>query len=290
MCYDLFMIIEILKILILSLVEGITEWLPISSTGHLILVEQFVKLNQSTEFWEFFLIFIQLGAILSVIVLFFNKLNPFRLKKTASMQTKRIDLIGELQFDQLTFELWLKVIVATIPAVIFGLTLDDFIEEKLLNPWVVSVALIVYGIAFIMIESRPKVKTKKISLNQISYKTALLVGFFQVLALIPGTSRSGATIIGGILLGMERVAITEFTFFMAIPVMFGASLLKLLKVGLIFNLTEWFLLIFGFVMSFLVSIMAIKFLVNYIKKHDFKAFGWYRIVLGIVVLIYFIIF
>ncbi len=281
------MIYEFIKILILSLVEGITEWLPVSSTGHLILAEEFIKLNQSTEFWEFFLIFIQLGAILAVIVLFFNKLNPFRLKKTATRKTKRIDLIGNLQFDQPTFELWLKVIVASIPAAIFGLTLDDFIEEKLLKPGVVAVALIIYGITFIVIESQPKTKTQNISLNQIDYKTALAVGFFQVLALIPGTSRSGATIIGGILLGLERIAITEFTFFMAIPVMFGASLLKLLKVGLIFNSTEWLLLIFGFVMSFVISIFAIKFLIGYIKKHDFKVFGWYRIGLGLLVLAYF---
>ncbi len=282
------LILEFIKIFILSLVEGITEWLPVSSTGHLILAEQFIKLNQSTEFWEFFLIFSQLGAILAVIVLFFNKLNPFRLKKTATKKTKRIDLIAGLQFDQPTFELWLKVIVATLPAVVFGLTLDDFIEEKLLNPWVVAVALIIYGAAFIVIESRPKsLRQSKTSLEKLSYKTALMIGFFQVLAMIPGTSRSGATIIGGILLGMQRVAITEFTFFMAIPVMFGASLLKLLKVGLIFNATEWSLLIFGFVMSFLISILAIKFLVGYIKKHDFKIFGWYRIALGLIVLIYF---
>ncbi len=280
------MIIEIIKIFILSLIEGVTEWLPVSSTGHLILTEDFIKLNQSAEFWNFFLIFIQLGAILAVIGLFFNKLNPFRLQKTETKKDSRINLVVGLQFDRPTFELWLKVIVATLPALVLGLAFDDFIEEKLLNPWVVAVALVVYGIAFIVVESRPKLTKKAISLTDLSYKTALLVGFFQVLAMVPGTSRSGATILGGLILGMQKTAIAEFSFFMAIPVMFGASLLKIVKIGLIFSASEWCLLLFGFIMSLLVSVFAIKFLLNYIKKHDFKVFGWYRIMLGLIVLLY----
>ncbi len=280
--------IEVIKILFLSLVEGVTEWLPVSSTGHLILTEEFITLNQSTAWWEFFLIFIQLGAILAVVVLFFNKLNPFRLKKTQTAKTKRINLLAGIQFDQPTFILWLKVLVATIPAAIIGLLFDDFIEAKLLNPWVVSTALIIYGVVFVVIESGKRVKNNTTELADISFKTAFLVGLFQCLALVPGTSRSGSTIIGGMLLGLKRVAITEFTFFMAIPVMFGASLLKLVKTGLIFSTQEWLLLIFGFVMSFIFSVLAIKFLINYVKKHDFKAFGYYRIALGLIVLAYFL--
>lgn len=269
------MIIEILKAILFGIVEGITEWLPISSTGHMILLEQFVKLNVTPEFWKMFLVVIQLGAILAVVVLYFNKLNPFSPKKTK--EQKRDIWI-----------LWAKVLVACVPAAIIGLLFEDIIDKFLDNPFIVAIMLIIYGIAFIIIESRNK-KANITELKDLTYRTAVIIGIFQLLALIPGTSRSGATILGGILIGTSREIAAEFTFFLAIPVMFGASLLKLLKFGLAFTSQELIILMVGLITAFIISILAIKFLMNYIKKNDFKAFGWYRIVLGIIVLAYFMI-
>lgn len=278
-CYNEFMFnlacfIEIIKIIILGLVEGITEWLPISSTGHMILVENFIKLSQSEAFRSVFLIIVQLGAILAVITLYFNKLNPY------DFRTKRL--------KQSTLNLWGKVLVASIPAAVIGLAFDNLIDEYLLNPVTVAIMLVVYGVGFIVIERRKKPATTR-ELAQISYKQALQIGVFQVLALIPGTSRSGATILGGLLMKIKRSVIAEFSFFMAIPVMFGASLLKLIKSGLGFSGAEWALLVVGTVTAYLVSLFAIKFLVGYIKKHDFQIFGWYRIVLGLIVLVWFFV-
>lgn len=267
------MVIEILKAILFGIVEGITEWLPISSTGHMILLEEFVKLNVSAEFWKMFLVVIQLGAILAVVVLYFKKLNPFSMSKT---QEEKKD----------TWTLWAKVLVACVPAGIIGLLFDDVIDNLLSSPFIVAITLIVYGIAFIIIECRNK-KANITELKQLTFKTALIIGIFQVLALIPGTSRSGATILGAILIGTSREIAAEFTFFLAIPVMFGASLFKLLKFGFAFTGLEFAILVIGMITAFIVSIIAIKFLMSYIKKNDFKAFGYYRIILGIIVLIYF---
>ncbi len=269
------MVIEIIKAILFGIVEGITEWLPISSTGHMILLEQFVKLNVTPEFWKMFLVVIQLGAILAVVVLYFNKLNPFSMKKTKEEKRE-------------TWILWSKVLVACVPAAIIGLLFQDVIDQFLDNAFIVALMLIIYGIAFIIIESRNK-KANIIELKNLTYRTAVIIGIFQLLALIPGTSRSGATILGGILIGTSREIAAEFTFFLAIPVMFGASLLKLLKFGFVFTSQELIILIVGLVTAFIISILAIKFLMNYIKKNDFKAFGYYRIILGIIVLIYFAI-
>lgn len=267
--------LEILKVIVLGVVEGVTEWLPISSTGHMILVEEFLKLNVSDAFMEMFRVVIQLGAIMAVVVLYFNKLNPFALKKT-SIEKKN------------TWNLWFKVAVASIPAGIVGLLFDDKIDAIFYNPWTVAVMLILYGILFIVIENRNKNKTPLMqTLGELTYKTAFIIGVFQMLALIPGTSRSGATIVGAILIGTSRGVAAEFTFFLAIPAMAAASLLKMLKFGLAFTGTELAVLLTGMLVAFVVSILAIKFLVGYIKKNDFKAFGWYRIALGVVVLIYF---
>lgn len=267
------MIINILKTILFGIVEGITEWLPISSTGHMILLEQFVKLNVTPEFWKMFLVVIQLGAILAVVTLYFKKLNPFSPSK--SKEEKKD-----------TWTLWAKVLVACIPAGVIGLLFDDVIDKFLDSPFVVAITLIIYGIAFIFIESKNKKATIN-DLKSLSFKTAAIIGVFQVLALIPGTSRSGATILGAILIGTSREVAAEFTFFLAIPVMFGASLFKLLKFGLAFTSSELIILVVGMLTAYIVSIIAIKFLMNYIKKNDFKAFGWYRIVLGIIVILYF---
>lgn len=272
--------IEIIKVIILGIVEGITEWLPISSTGHMILVNEFIQLNVTPEFWKMFEVVIQLGAILAVVVLYFHKLNPFSPKK-------------KTQEKKDTWVLWFKVLVAVIPAGVIGVLFDDWIDEHFYNYIVVAIMLIVYGVLFIVIEKRnkdKKIKPSITTLNDLDYKTALLIGVFQVLALIPGTSRSGATIIGAMLLGCSRYIATEFTFFLAIPVMFGASLLKLLKFGLAFTGFEIVVLVLGMAVAFIVSVLAIKFLMGYIKKNDFTVFGWYRIVLGVLVLAYFIIF
>lgn len=269
-------IFEILKVILLGIVEGITEWLPISSTGHMILVEEFIKLNVSPDFMEMFLVVIQLGAILAVLFIYFKKLNPFSLSKNKDEKKE-------------TWELWLKVLVSCVPAAIIGLLFDDKIDELFYNYITVAVTLIIYGILFIVIENRNKNKKESVTgLKDITYKLAIIIGVFQVLALIPGTSRSGATIVGAILFGVSRTVAAEYTFFLAIPVMFGASLLKLLKFGFVFTTSEIIILLVGLLTAFIVSILAIKFLMNYIKKNDFKVFGWYRIVLGLIVLLYFL--
>ena len=276
--------IELLKVIFLGIVEGITEWLPVSSTGHLILVEEFIKLNVSEAFWEMFMVVIQLGAIMAVVVLYFKELWPFQNQKKAKGALERY-----VKTDKMI--MWFKIVVSCIPSIVIGLPFNDFIEAHFNNYLVVSIMLIVYGIFFILIENYNKKRTASInSVVEIGWKTAFLIGVFQLLAVIPGTSRSGATIIGGILLGTSRTVAAEYTFFLAIPTMFGASLLKLVKFGLNFTGTEATILIVGTLVSFVVSILAIKFLMGYIKKHDFKVFGWYRIALGIVVLLFFSLF
>ncbi len=269
-------IIEILKAVLFGIVEGITEWLPISSTGHMILLNEFVTLNVSEDFWEMFLVVIQLGAILAVVLLFWNKIFPFRFKERPVVQKD-------------IFVLWFKILVACVPAAIVGLAFDDVLDALFYNPWCVAIALIVFGIAFILIENRNKKMTPKITkLNDITYRTALMIGIFQLLAAVfPGTSRSGATIVGALLIGVSRTVAAEFTFFLAIPVMLGASLLKLLKFGFSFTGEELAILAVGMIVAFAVSVAVIRFLMGYIKKHDFKVFGWYRIVLGAAVLLYF---
>lgn len=271
-------IIELIKVIILGVVEGITEWLPISSTGHMILVDEFIKLDVSAEFLEMFLVVIQLGAILAVVVLYWQKLIPFDYKNNWKIKKD-------------TFSMWFKIVIACIPAAIVGLLFDDQLNELFYNPLTVAIALIVFGILFIFIENYNKGKRFKItSLNEITYNTALIIGIFQLIAAIfPGTSRSGATIVGALLIGVSRTVAAEFTFFLAIPVMFGASLLKLIKFGLVFTTNEFILLIIGMLVAFLISMLTIKFLMSYIKKHDFKVFGWYRIVLGFIVLAYFLL-
>ena len=291
-------IIEFLKAVFLGIVEGITEWLPISSTGHMILVDEFIKLDVSHEFKDFFLVVIQLGAILAVVVLYWNKLWPFYIrpvsKKTQMAIAKQpAALRGLMTFiekfcDKDKWMLWFKILVACLPTIVIALPFNDMIEEKFNNYVVVAIALIVYGVIFIFIENYNKKRRPTCrSLQDMSFKTAFLIGVFQVLSVIPGTSRSGSTIIGGILVGTSRTVAAEFTFFLAIPVIVGASLLKLVKFGFAFTASEVMILITGMAVAFIVSILAIKFLMGYIKKHDFKAFGWYRIVLGILVLGYF---
>ena len=271
--------LDILKAVLFGIVEGITEWLPISSTGHMILVEEFVKMNVSEEFWSLFLVVIQLGAIMAVVLLFWKKIWPFGRKKKSGRFYEKTDIIM----------LWLKIMVACIPAAIVGVLVDDKLDELFYNPWCVTIALIVFGIAFIVIENKNKDMSPKITkLKEITWQTAALIGVFQLIAAVfPGTSRSGATIVGALLIGVSRTVAAEFTFFLAIPVMFGASLLKVLKFGLAFTGTELVLLVVGMVVAFFVSMLVIRFLMGYIRKHDFKAFGWYRIVLGAVVLLYF---
>ena len=267
--------IEILKAIFLGIVEGITEWLPISSTGHMILVDEFIKLDVSKEFLDMFMVVIQLGAILAVLVLYFHKLNPFSRKKT---------LVERKQ----TWSLWLKVIIACLPAAVIGLIFDDKINELFFNAWTIAITLIVYGVLFIIVEIFNRKRKPKIrELSQLPYTMAFLIGVFQLLALIPGTSRSGVTIITALLLGASRFVAAEFTFFLAIPVMLGASALKLVKFGFSYTGLEIAILIAGVLTAFLVSVLAIKFLMKYIKKHDFKIFGDNRILLGIAVIIYF---
>ncbi len=269
-------IIEILKTILFGIVEGITEWLPISSTGHMILLNEFVKLYVSEEFWEMFLVVIQLGAILAVVLLFWNKIFPFRFKEKPVI---RADI----------FVLWFKILVACIPAAVIGLAFDDVFDALFYNPTCVAVALIVFGIAFIVIENRNRNMSPKITeLQQITFQTAFMIGVFQLLAAVfPGTSRSGATIVGALLIGVSRTVAAEFTFFLAIPVMLGASLLKIVKFGFDFTGAELTILLVGMVSAFVVSVVVIRFLMGYIKKHDFKVFGWYRIILGAAVLLYF---
>ena len=271
--------LDILKAMLFGLVEGITEWLPISSTGHMILVEEFVKMDVSEEFWNLFLVVIQLGAILAVVLLFWEKIWPFGRKKKSGAFYVKMDIM----------EMWFKILVACVPAAIVGVLFDDQLDALFYNSWCVALALIVFGVAFIFIENRNKDSKPSITkLSEITYKTATIIGIFQLIAAIfPGTSRSGATIVGALLIGVSRTVAAEFTFFLAIPVMFGASLLKIMKFGLAFTGMELAILIVGMIVAFLVSILVIRFLMGYIKKHDFKVFGWYRIVLGILVLVYF---
>lgn len=268
-------ILEILKAILLGIVQGITEWLPISSTGHLILAEHLLQMQSSDVFKETFDVVIQLGSILAVVVLYFHKLNPFSPRK------------NEIQKRE-TWSLWSKVVVAAVPAGIVGLLFNDSIDEVFYNVPTVSVMLILYGVLFIWVESRHK-KPRIGNFQQLDYRTALFIGVFQMLALIPGTSRSGATILGAILLGSSRYIAAEFSFFLAIPMMVAASGLKLVKSGLDFTGTEWTALITGTVVAFVVSIFAIKFLMGFIKKHDFKPFGYYRIAVGIIFLLYFLL-
>ena len=267
--------IEILKVIFLGIVEGITEWLPISSTGHMLLVDEFIMLNMSGAFKEMFFILIQLGAILAVVVMFWNKMFPFQFKDQSQPLIKKD-----------TFSLLFKVAVACVPSAIMGILFDDFLEAHLQTPIVISIMLIFYGVLFIIIENWNKKRVATTTaLVDISYKTALMIGAFQVLSLIPGTSRSGATIIGALLIGVSRVAAAEFTFFLAVPTMLGASAYKLLKFGFDFTSTELLTLVIGMVVAFIVSVFVIKFLMSYIKKHDFQVFGWYRIALGILVVL-----
>ena len=271
--------IEILKAILFGIVEGITEWLPISSTGHMILLDEFINLKVTDEFYDLFQVVIQLGAILAVVIMYFKTICPFGFGKNKEEQKS-------------TWNLWGKILVACLPAAIIGILFDDWLDEHLYNSVVVSLTLIIYGIIFIVIESKKFGKRETKDLDKITYKQALGIGAFQLLSLIPGTSRSGSTIIGGLILGLERSVAASFTFFLAIPVMVGASLLKLLKyilkVGLVFQTGELLLLGVGCLVAFIVSILIIKFLMNYIRKHDFKVFGYYRIVLGIIVLAYFL--
>ena len=270
-------IIELLKVIFLGIVEGVTEWLPISSTDHMHLVDEFVRLQMSEHFKEMFFVVIQLGAILAVVATFFKKMWPFRIKDRKP------------SIDKGTMLLWIKVVVACIPGAVVTLLFDDVIEKYLHTPVVIAAALIVYGIAFILIESRNKGRTVKTdSLMDITFFTALMIGLFQVLSIVPGTSRSGATIVGALLIGVSRVAAAEFSFFLAVPVLFGWSALKLLKFGVEYTGPEIVTLLVGMVVAFIVSIVVIRFLMNYIKKHDFKLFGWYRIALGLVVVLYFV--
>lgn len=267
---------ELIKAIFIGIVQGITEWLPISSTGHMILLNEFVKLDVSEEFWEMFLVVIQLGAILAVVLLFWNKIFPFRFKEKPVIRTD-------------IFVLWFKILVACIPAAVIGLAFDDVFDALFYNPTCVAVALIVFGIAFIVIENRNRNMSPKITeLQQITFQTAFMIGVFQLLAAVfPGTSRSGATIVGALLIGVSRTVAAEFTFFLAIPVMLGASLLKIVKFGFDFTGAELTVLLVGMVSAFVVSVVVIRFLMGYIKKHDFKVFGWYRIILGAAVLLYF---
>lgn len=276
--YEIMEWIEYLKVIILGIVEGITEWLPISSTGHLILVDEFMKLNMSDAFKEMFDVVIQLGAIMAVVVIYFKKLIPID-------SVKKDDNKSKLAWNKDKLIMWGKILVACMPAAIIGVPFDDKLDELFYNAPTVAVMLIVYGIAFIVVEKLHKGKSFKINdISEITFKTAALIGIFQVLALIPGTSRSGATIVGAMIIGVGRTAAAEFTFYLAVPVMFGASILKILKFGFAFTAAETAALILGMVVAFAVSIVAIKFLMSYIKKHDFTVFGWYRIVLGVIVL------
>jgi len=271
--------IEILKSIVLGIVQGITEWLPVSSTGHMILVNQFMDfMSQNKDFRDLFLVVIQFGSILAVVTIYFHKLNPFSPKKT---DVEKKD----------TLSLWAKVLVGCVPAGVIGLLFDDFIDTYLYQAYVVAATLIIYGIAFIVIESRKK-EPKINDLSTLDYKTAALIGVFQILALIPGTSRSGSTILGAVILGTSRFVATEFSFFLAVPIMLGASGLKILKYFVefgMFGAQEFFLLLIGMAVAYIVSVIAIKFLIGYIKKNDFKAFGYYRIVLGVLVIAYFAI-
>ena len=273
--------LDIIKAFLYGIVEGITEWLPVSSTGHMILLEEFVKMDVSQDFWNMFLVVIQLGAILAVVLLYWNQIFPWDFSKEAR-QEKRVN-------KKDVWMLWAKILVACIPAAIVGVLFDDWLDEHLYNGYVVATMLIIFGILFIIIENKNKGKEAVIkTIEQIDFKTALIIGVFQLIAAIfPGTSRSGATIVGSLMIGVSRTAAANFTFLLAIPVMFGASLLKLVKFGLAFSGSEVAILATGMIVAFVISVIVIKFLMSYIRKHDFKVFGWYRIILGVVVLAYF---
>lgn len=278
--------LEFIKAVVLGIVEGITEWLPVSSTGHMILVDEFLKLDVSDEFKEMFEVVIQLGAIMAVVVLYWSKLWPFGKKNNAHPLSSE-GAGAYIKTD--IFQMWFKVLAACIPAAVIGLLFDDELNELFYNSWTVAIALIVFGIAFIVIERWNKGRTPKInSIDDLTYNAALIIGIFQLIAAIfPGTSRSGATIVGALLIGISRTVAAEFTFYLAVPVMFGASLLKLVKFGSDFTGSELAFLLAGMITAFVVSIAVIKFLMDYIKKHDFTVFGWYRIVLGVLVILYF---
>lgn len=269
-------LIIIFKAIILGIIEGITEWLPISSTGHMILVDEFLKLGMSPEFMEMFFVVIQLGAIMAVVVLYWKKIFPFNFNRKPIVQKNIIIM-------------WIKIVIACIPAAIVGLLWDDQINALFYNFQTVAIMLIVFGILFIVVENYNKGRRPRVlNIDNLTYKMAIIIGLFQLIAAIfPGTSRSGATILGALLIGVSRDVAAEFTFFLAIPVMFGASLLKLIKFGLVFTSFELIVLLVGMLVAFIVSIWAIKFLVGYIKKHDFKVFGWYRIILGFILLVYY---
>ncbi len=271
------MFFEIIKSIIFGIVEGVTEWLPISSTGHMILLNNFLKLDVSKDFWSVYLVVIQLGAILAVCTVYFKKLNFLLYRK------------DKVKFNN-SINLWKKIIVGCLPAAVFGFLLDDFLDAHFYNFPTVALMLILYGILFIIVENHfVKDNPKCTNINNLTYKLALYIGLFQVLALIPGTSRSGATIIGALILGTNRSVAAEFTFYLAIPVMLGASLLKIVKFGFAFTFSESILLLIGMFVAYIVSIIIIKFLLRYVKKHDFKVFGWYRIVLGIILIIYYLL-
>lgn len=267
--------LDILKAIIFGIVEGITEWLPISSTGHLIILEELLKLDQGDAFFEMFQVVIQLGAILAVIVIYFHKLNPFSPKKTEKQK-------------MLTWQIWIKVIIGCVPAGVIGLLFNDLIDKMLYHWYVVAITLIVYGVLFIVVENYQKDKAPQVTkFSQLTIPMILIIGVFQMLALIPGTSRSGATIVGALMIGVSRSLAAEYTFFLAIPVMFGASFVKLLDFGFNFTAMQVAVLLVGMIVSFAVSIVAIKFLMSYIRKNDFKVFGYYRIVLGVIVFLFF---
>ena len=267
--------LDILKAIIFGIVEGITEWLPISSTGHLIILEELLKMSQGDEFFEMFQVVIQLGAILAVIVIYFHKLNPFSPKKTHKQK-------------MLTWQIWIKVVIGCVPAGVIGLLFNNQIDKLLYHWYVVAITLIVYGVLFIVVENYQKDKTPQVTkFSQLTIPMILIIGVFQMLALIPGTSRSGATIVGALMIGVSRSVAAEYTFFLAIPVMFGASLLKLINFGFNFTAMQVAVLLVGVVVSFAVSIVAIKFLMSYIRKNDFKVFGYYRIALGVIVFLFF---
>lgn len=268
--------IELIKVVIIGIVEGITEWLPVSSTGHMLILDEFIQMDVTPEFKEMFIVVIQLGAIMAVVLSFWSKMWPFTLKDKEN---------GIIKKD--TFSIWFKVVVACIPGAIVTLLFDDYVEAHFETLLVIAIALVVYGIAFIVVENTSDKRVVKVeTINDITYKTALMIGMFQVLSIVPGTSRSGATIIGALLIGVSRVAAAEFTFFLAVPVMFGLSLVKVLKFGFAYTSAEVVILLVGVVVAFVVSLLVIKFLMQYIKKHDFKVFGWYRIVAGLAIIGY----
>lgn len=267
--------LELLRVIFLSIVQGVTEWLPVSSTGHMILIEEFLEFSHSQDFWSVFIVIIQLASVMAVVTTFFKQLNPFYFKEG-------------LKTDHDKIQLWIKIVIACFPAAVIGILFDDFIETYLNSPMIIAMTLILYGIIFIVVENKNSDQSDRIeTLPQISYKLAFMIGIFQLLALIPGTSRSGATIIGGLILGMSRKTAAEFTFFLAIPVMFGASLLRIARIGTNFTGAEWITMIVGCVTAFVVSIITIKFLLGFIKRNNFKPFAYYRIVLGLIVFAYF---